>query len=124
MRTMIGSSWRIAVAMAAFASCLAMPSARATTIIDEWSGVSAPPPPPVKPVSIDKGTTALLVLDLNEQTCNMQRRPRCVASIPHVKVLVTAARAAGVPVLYSLGGGGKPADIAKDLTPAAGEPIV
>ena len=51
-------------------------------------------------------------------------RPRCIAPIPKVKTLLTAARAAGVPVIYSLGGGGKPDDIAKELTPAANEPVV
>jgi nicotinamidase-related amidase len=75
-------------------------------------------------VTLDKATTALLLLDFNEQTCNMQRRPRCVASIPHVKKLLDAARSAGVPVAYSLGGGGKPSDLPKELAPAAGEPIV
>jgi nicotinamidase-related amidase len=75
-------------------------------------------------VTIDSRTTALLLLDFNQQTCNPQRRPRCVASIPKVKTLLTAARAAGVPVVYSLGGGGKPADIASELTPAANEPVV
>ena len=78
----------------------------------------------MKAVTIDKATTALLMLDFNQQTCNAERRPRCIASIPKVRTLLTAARAAGVPVVYSLGGGGKPADIANDLAPAAGEPIV
>jgi nicotinamidase-related amidase len=100
------------------------PPSNAETIIDEWSSVKVPPPPTVKPVTIDKATTALLLLDFNEQTCNMQRRPRCVASIPHVKKLLDAARSAGVPVAYSLGGGGKPSDLPKELAPAAGEPIV
>src|SRR3982751_3681229 len=124
MRTATGSSLRIATAMAAVATCISMQSAPATTIIDEWSTITAPPPPAVKPVTLDSKTTALLMLDFNEQTCNMQRRPRCVASIPRVKTLLTAARSAGVPVFYSLGGGGKPPDIASDLTPAANEPIV
>jgi nicotinamidase-related amidase len=100
------------------------PLANAATILDEWSSVKVPPPPPAKPVTLDKATTALLLLDFNEQTCNMQRRPRCVASIPHVKKLLDEARRAGVPVAYSLGGGGKPSDLPKELAPAAGEPIV
>jgi len=97
--------------------------ATAATIIDEWSSVSVPPPPEVKPVTIDRSTTALLMLDFNQQTCNMQRRPRCVASIPHVKKLLAAARAAGIPVAFTLGGGGKPSDLPKELEPAAGEPV-
>lgn len=99
-------------------------SARAQTIIDQWSSIVAPPPPAVKPVTVDRATTALLMLDFNHQTCNEQRRPRCVASIPKVKQLLAAARAAKVPVVYSLGGGGKPADLPAELAPTADEPIV
>ena len=114
-----------AAASTVLLACLTCaPLANAATIIDEWSSVKVPPPPPTKPVTLDKATTALLLLDFNEQTCNMQRRPRCVASIPHVKKLLDEARSAGVPVAYSLGGGGKPSDLPKDLAPAAGEPIV
>ena len=109
---------------AALVTGLLIQSASAQTIIDEWASVKAPPPPVLKPVTIDPKTTALLMLDFNKQTCNPQRRPRCIASIPHVKKLLTAARAAGVPVVYSLGGGGKPADIAKDLAPTKDEPVV
>ncbi|MFI4887771.1 MAG: cysteine hydrolase family protein [Burkholderiales bacterium] len=97
---------------------------QARTIIDEWASVKAPPPPVLKPVTIDRKTTALLMLDFNQQTCNSQRRPRCVASIPKAKTFLAAARAAGVPVIYSVGGGGKRADIAKDLAPASDDPVV
>ncbi|TMH16551.1 MAG: cysteine hydrolase [Betaproteobacteria bacterium] len=115
---------RTVATIAGIASCLVVQSARAQTIIDQWSSVTAPPPPPLKAVMIDKSTTALLMLDFNEQTCNPQRRPRCIASIPKVKTLLTAARTAGVPVVFSISGGSKPADIAKDLAPAANEPVI
>ena len=114
---------RNAATIAGIAGCLVVHSARAETIIDEWNSVKVPPPPPVKPVTIDKSSTALLLLDFNQQTCNTERRPRCIASIPKVKTLLTAARAAGVPVVYTLGGGGKPSDLAKDLAPNANEPV-
>ena len=110
--------------LALLACFMTVPGATAATIIDEWATVQAPPPPAVKPVTVDRATTALLMLDFNEQTCNMQRRPRCVASIPHVKKLLDAARAAHVPVVYSLGGGGKPSDLPSTLAPTADEPIV
>ncbi len=105
-------------------ACMLVQAARGQTIIDEWASVQAPPPPALKAVTIDRKTTAVLMLDFNQQTCNPQRRPRCVASIPKVKTLLTAARAAGVPVVYSLGGGGKPSDIASALAPSADEPVV
>jgi len=115
---------RFAAAIASIATCIIIQSACAETIIDEWPTVKAPPPPALKSVTIDRKTTALLMLDFNQQTCNPQRRPRCMASIPKVKPLLAAARAAGVPVVYTLGAGGKPADIAPDLAPAADEPAV
>ena len=114
---------RALASIAALACSLAMTAAHAVTIIDEWSSITAPAPPEVKPVTIDKATTALLMLDFNEQTCNMQRRPRCVESIPRVRKLLAAARAASMPVAFTLGGGGKPADLPKELEPTAGEPV-
>jgi nicotinamidase-related amidase len=106
------------------AGCMLGPPPAAATIIDEWASAKAPEAPPVKPVTVDRKTTALLLLDFNQQTCNPTRRPRCVASIPKVRTLRDAARAAGVPVFYSVGGGGKASDIAPELTPAANEPVV
>jgi nicotinamidase-related amidase len=124
MRMGHGFLLRAIAAIVGIAGYAVIQSAASQTIIDEWGSVKAPPPPALKPVTIDRKTTALLMLDFNQQTCNAQRRPRCVASIPKVKPLLAAARAAGVPVIFSLGGGGKPADIAQDLAPAGDEPIV
>ena len=107
-----------------FAACVSLHGALAETIVDEWASVKPPPPPALKPVTVDPKTTALLLLDFNQQTCNAQRRPRCVASIPKVKGLLAAARSAGLPVAFSLGGGGKPADLPETLAPAPGEPVV
>jgi len=99
-------------------------TAGAASIVDEWSTVKVPPAPALKAVTVDPKTTALLMLDFNKQTCNTERRPRCIASIPKVAKLLATARGAGIPVIYSLGGGGAPADIARELTPAKDEPIV
>ena len=57
----------------------AVPSS-AETIIDEWATVKAPSPPELKSVTLDPKTTAILVLDMLKQTCNEQRRPRCVTA--------------------------------------------
>ena len=99
-------------------------AAGAASIVDEWSTVKVPPPPALKVVTVDRKTTALLMLDFNKQTCNSERRPRCIASIPKVAKLLASARDAGIPVMYSLGGGGAPGDIAKELAPAKDEPVV
>jgi len=94
------------------------------TIIDEWSAVKIPPAPQLKTVSIDAKTTALLLLDFNKQTCNPERRPRCIASIPKVEKLLKEARLKDVFIIYSLSAGAQAGDIARELAPQAGDPIV
>ncbi|HEV8235177.1 MAG TPA: hypothetical protein VGP84_11305, partial [Gemmatimonadaceae bacterium] len=69
-------------------------TATAASIADEWASVQVPPPPALKAVTLARKTTALLLLDFNKQTCNAERRPRCIASIPKVAKLLAAARAA------------------------------
>lgn len=96
----------------------------AQTIVDEWGAVKAPPAPALKAVTIDPATTALLLLDFNKQTCNEKARPRCIASIPAVAGFLAKARAKGVKVIYSLSPGASVADMAKELTPAVGDPVV
>ena len=94
------------------------------TIIEEWPDVEAPAPPELREVAADPQETALLVLDMQNRNCNRERRPRCVASIPRVRRLLDAARAAGAPVIYSLTGGGAATDIREELALRAGEPVV
>jgi nicotinamidase-related amidase len=96
----------------------------AQTIIDEWAAVTVPPPPELKFVTVDPKVTALLILDLLPQTCNVERRPRCPPTVPRIQALLTQARARGVPVIYSLAAGGTAADIFKEVAPLGGEPIV
>jgi len=96
----------------------------AQTIVDEWNSVKTPPAPELKPVTLDPSTTALLMLDFNKQSCNVERRPRCIASIPIVSKLLKEARSKGVKVIYSLSFGATIADIARDLAPSEGEPAV
>jgi nicotinamidase-related amidase len=99
--------------------------APAQTVIDEWESAKLPPPPALKPATINPAETALLVMDFTNQTCSMQRRPRCAASVPKVQKLVADARARGVLVIYSVAVvGSTAADILKDLTPAAGELVL
>jgi nicotinamidase-related amidase len=104
--------------------CLLVISAFAQTIIDEWNSVKVPPAPELKPVTIDPKVTALLLLDFDKQICNAEKRPRCFASIPKVQKLLTEARAKGVSVIHTTRPGEAAADIAKELAPIAGEPVV
>jgi nicotinamidase-related amidase len=94
------------------------------TIIEEWDSVKVQPAPGLKAVKIDPATTALLLLDFNRQTCNPEKRPRCIASIPAVQKLLMAAREKNVPVVYSITFGASKNDIAKELAPLEGEPVV
>lgn len=124
---------RYLLPLAALAAALsyAVPSS-AETIIDEWAQVKAPPPPELKSVVLDPKTTAILMVDIIKQTCNEQRRPRCVAAIPKIEKLLTAARASGVTVIYSLFPSPSPAtfpnpvigDYVPALAPKGNEPVV
>src|SRR5581483_1993205 len=57
-------------------------------------------PDPV-PVTVDRATTALLVLDMNDPTC--ATRPACVDTVPAVAALLARARAEGMAVIHSTG---------------------
>src|SRR6185312_7384529 len=109
----------------------AVPSS-AATIIDEWAEVKAPPLSELKSVALDPKTTALLLIDIIKQTCNEQRRPRCVAAVPKIEKLLAAARASGATVIYSLFPSPSPAtfpnpvigDYVPALAPKGNEPVV
>jgi len=116
---------RLALSVAALAAAiLAAPPAAANSIVDEWSQVKAPPAPALKPVTVDPRTTALVMLDFVKQTCNAQRRPRCIASIPKVKKVLDEARAKGVTVAHTIVRNSSVADVAAGLEPKAGEPVL
>ena len=101
---------RGAAAAGALMLALAAP-ALAADILDDWATAKAPAPPELKPVKLEASTTALLIMDLMKNgVCIM--RPRCVATIPNVKRLFDASRAAGAMVWFALGGpNGKPGDV-------------
>lgn len=93
----------------------------AADIIAEWATVKAPPVPELKPVTLDGKTTALLILDMMKSNCSA--RPRCVATVPNIKKLHDAARAAGAMVFYTLvGDNPKPTEVVDPgIAPREGE---
>jgi nicotinamidase-related amidase len=93
------------VAVAFAAGIYGVVPARAADIIADWSTVTLPPAPELKPVTLDGKTTALFILDMQAPSCTMAQRPRCVDSIPKIKALMDRARAAGALVAYTLPGG-------------------
>ncbi|HEX9465119.1 MAG TPA: cysteine hydrolase [Alphaproteobacteria bacterium] len=116
---------RLARVLGVMMVVLAMSGARAETVIDEWNTAKLPPPPQLKPVTVNPRETALLVMDFTVQTCTQERRPRCAASVPKVQKLLAAARPKGVFVIYSVAvPGSTAADILKELPPASGEPVL
>jgi isochorismate hydrolase len=109
------------IAAAAMMTALMLP-AQAANIMDEWASMKAPPPPTLKPVTVDAKTTALLMLDFMNQNCG--KRPRCLESIPAMKKLLGEARAHKVAVVYSIIANTTTADVIKDVAPQADEPHV
>lgn len=110
-----------AIALVAAAAISAAP-AFAGNVIDDWASIKTPPAPQLKTVTVDPKTTALLMLDFMNQNCG--KRPACVASIPAVKKLLAAARAAKASVIYSIIAKTTTADVIKDVAPLANEPHV
>src|SRR3981189_579437 len=127
------SQLRHLLALAALAAVMSYGAPlSAQTIIDEWPGVKAAPPPQPKPATVDTKTPGVLVIDLIKQTCDEQRRPRCVASIPRIEKLLAAARASGATVIYTLFPSPSPAtfpnpvigDTLPAVAPKGDEPVV
>jgi len=94
----------------------------AANVIDDWTSIKTPPAPQLKAVTVDPKTTALLMLDFMNQNCG--KRPACVATIPAMKKLLAAARAAKASVVYSIIAHTTTADVIKDVAPMADEPHV
>lgn len=112
------------IAAASLAGNLVSTATGAATIIDEWGSVKPEGAPTLKPVTIDTKTTALLVMDLVKGSCNNQRRPRCVASIPAIAKLMDEARAKGLTIINTVAGAGTAADILPEVAPKAGEELI
>jgi nicotinamidase-related amidase len=109
---------------------LANSHAAAQTVVDDWASVKAPPPPELKPVTVDPAKAALLLLDFNGHEtstsgpCNAATKPRCLASIPRVRALLDKARQNNVLVVYSATANAVPADIRPEIAPGPGDPVV
>jgi nicotinamidase-related amidase len=108
-----------AASLAIAASTYGAIPARATDVIAEWSTIQIPPPPTLKPVTVDPKSTALFLFDFMTENCG--QRPRCVAAIPTLKTLHDRARAANMLVEYTLPGGGKIID--ESIAPREGEVV-
>lgn len=91
--------------------------AAAQGVLDSWSSITMPAEKPVAAkVSLEPGSTALLVLDLATQTCSAPSRPRCSAMAAHVQPLLAHARGRHWLVIYTIGAASTAADV---LAPVA-----
>ena len=94
------------------------------TIIDEWNSVKVPKAPELKSISVDPKTTAFLILDIQTNSCNNKRRPRCVESVPKIQSFLKKARAKGMPVVYSITSSKTKEHIREEVFPKGDEPYV
>jgi len=119
---MRGTTWILAVALAAALGGSAA-TVQAASIIDEWANVKAPAaPPPLKEAKVDPKTAALLMLDFVKPICG--HYPRCMASLPAVRKLLDEVRRSGAMVVYT----GIPkvpmTEVLPEVAPAGNEPYV
>lgn len=100
------------------------PDAAADDIVSSWTTMKLPPPPQLRPVTVDPSHTALLALDYSTGTCNPQARPRCFDSLPVVEKLLAAARAHHASVVFRTVSNGSIGNSPPALVPHSGEPAV
>jgi nicotinamidase-related amidase len=101
---------------------LSTPALAEGNIVDQWTEAVPPETPALVPVTANPTDTALLILDIEERTCNSERRPRCLDTVPRIAALLKRARQAGMPVVYSQIS--SPTPILPEVVPASGDPVV
>lgn len=102
----------------------AVPARAYEDIAAKWAEVRPPEEPELVPVVVDPADTALFILDIEERTCNEERRPRCLETVPRIAAFLKLAREAGMPVAYSLTSRGTPETILPAVKPLSDEVIV
>ncbi len=112
------------VPMLAAALVLATFSANASNIVELWNQVPAPPAPKLAAVNVTASDSALLLLDIEQATCNLEGRPRCVAAVPAMAQFLDQARKARMPVFYSNTPRGSRETMLPPVAPRDDEPIV
>lgn len=95
-----------------------------TNVIELWSSVKAPEAPKLESLKVNPEKTALLILDIEERTTNMKRRPRAVASVPVISTLMKRAREKNMLVAYSTTSKGTPETILTEVKPEENELVV
>jgi nicotinamidase-related amidase len=94
------------------------------SIIEEWDRVKVPVVPQLEEIKLKLRETALLVLDIQNQNCNEDRRPRCVRTLHNIQMLLEKARKSGILVVFSLTSAASKADIRREVLPKRDETII
>ena len=115
---------RFRILIVALGFALPMTSVTAASIIELWDQAKAPPVPTLSSLTVKANETALLLLDIEDATCNQDRRPRCVAAVPAMAAFLDKARSAHMAVFYSNTGGGSRETILSPVAPKDDEPVV
>lgn len=111
-------------AVAAAAITLSTHQASAGDIVADWGTVKTPAAPELKKVTVNPKDTALIVMDLQTNSCNKERRPRCLDTIAPVSDLMKRARAKGLTVIHTMSSSGSPENLVKEVAMAPGEASV
>jgi len=109
--------------------CLSLPASAQNsdpgkTIFQEWNDVQIPPAPSLESVKLNPTKTLILVMDLNKVTYVVSERPRCAASLPRLRELLTAARAHHGLVIHTLSGVTTAGDIPDEVAPLPTERVM
>ena len=115
---------RVRFTILAFVFIVAAKSATAASVVELWDQVQAPPVPKLAAPTVKASNTALLLLDIEQLTCNQESRPRCVAAVPAMAKFLERARNAHLPVFYSNTGRGSRETMLASVAPRDDEPIV
>jgi nicotinamidase-related amidase len=95
------------------------------TIIEEWREISAPPAPPVGPVTIAPAKTALFLMDFLASVCTEANRPRAAAAVARLAPFLQQARARGLTIVHTSTRHGRQdgSDLAEAIRPVPGERV-
>lgn len=124
MRKPVEAALLTVVMLAVALACVLPGAVQAQDILQEWDSIKAPPPPAIKPVTLDPKKTALISMDFNGKSCTPDKRARCAAVLPRAQKLIAEARAKGMFVVHTYTSNMEKSDIAKVVEPIAGEPVM
>ena len=115
---------RFRISIVALVLLFSVKSLMAENLIDLWGQVKAPPVPALSASTVKASETAFLLLDIEEATCNLERRPRCVAAVPAMAAFLEKVRSARMAVFHSNTSRGSRETFLPSVAPRDDEPIV